>query len=246
MFGAKTFKYTTPILTTLPEHLNGTRALASQFFHTLCDPNNIETQIDGLSILRNSLGLKPPFIIWEPAPLCCKYSNLKICLDSLHLVDVFSPNHLELLGLFGHSFDDFSKAKIEELSLQIIKAGVGGSRQGAVVIRAGEMGCFLASAGTESVWLPSFYDARDPSVNDKIKDTTGAGNAFLGGFAVGFSETKNLLKAACYGTISASFMLEQIGPPHLDSRSKRCDVELWNGEEPRYRLKLYEERISNK
>lgn len=52
--------------------------------------------------------------------------------------------------------------------------------------------------------------------NSKIVDTTGAGNAFLGGFILGHSETVDFVKAAHNGSVAASFVLEQVGLPKLD------------------------------
>jgi sugar/nucleoside kinase (ribokinase family) len=66
----------------------------------------------------------------------------------------------------------------------------------------------------------------------EIIDQTGAGNTYCGAFLVGWMETGNLLTAACYGAVAASFSLEVIGvadpPPHyVERRSERyrwlCD-----------------------
>lgn len=67
-----------------------------------------------------------------------------------------------------------------------------------------------------STWLPPFYDSKEEEISTtKVVNTTGAGNAFQGGFILGYSETLNFIRAACYGSIAASFALEQIGVPHL-------------------------------
>jgi len=47
-----------------------------------------------------------------------------------------------------------------------------------------------------------------------VKDSTGAGDSFCGGFAVGYLETGNMLDAALYGTVSASFVIEEFGGLH--------------------------------
>jgi len=45
----------------------------------------------------------------------------------------------------------------------------------------------------------------------RVVDTTGAGDSFCGGFMVGLSETGNPVRAAMYGTVSASFAIEGYG-----------------------------------
>lgn len=46
-----------------------------------------------------------------------------------------------------------------------------------------------------------------------ILDPTGCGNTFCGGFLAGWYKTRNLLTAALWGSVSASFMLEYEGVP---------------------------------
>ncbi len=47
-----------------------------------------------------------------------------------------------------------------------------------------------------------------------VKDLTGAGDSYCGGFAVGYLETGSMLDAAFYGTVSASFVIEDFGGLH--------------------------------
>lgn len=66
--------------------------------------------------------------------------------------------------------------------------------------------------------MPAFYPS--PSINTqaqnkKVVDTTGAGNAFLGGFSIGLHETGDEIEAAMYGIVAASLVCEQIGVPIL-------------------------------
>lgn len=85
-----------------------------------------------------------------------------------------------------------------------------------------------------------FYNG-DPDVTGKIVDTTGAGNAFLGGLAVGLVRKKSLPEASRFGTVAASFMLEQISLPTLDFGK---DTEVWNGDTPTRRLDVLRSRES--
>lgn len=74
----------------------------------------------------------------------------------------------------------------------------------AVVVKMGSRGSLVYTPETETmVHVPAFpCDAVDP---------TGAGDAFCGGFLVGLVETGDPVEAACYGTISASFVVEGFG-----------------------------------
>jgi ribokinase len=47
-----------------------------------------------------------------------------------------------------------------------------------------------------------------------VVDPTGAGDAFCGGFLVGWAETGDAVQAALYGTVSASFVIEGFGVQH--------------------------------
>lgn len=47
-----------------------------------------------------------------------------------------------------------------------------------------------------------------------VADLTGAGDSFCGSFAVGFLETRDVVQAALYGTVSASFVIEGFGGLH--------------------------------
>ena len=54
----------------------------------------------------------------------------------------------------------------------------------------------LQQRGSPVVWFTPYYRPEDSSSLSKVVDTTGAGNAFLGGFAKGFAETGDYQKCA--------------------------------------------------
>ena len=189
----------------------------------------MKTRISDVLTLRRQLGIQDrPLVIWEPAPLACKAENLQSCLDAAALVDVFSPNHIELARLFQDSAVSPDKFEIERLALKILDSGVGPEGNGVVVIRAGENGCFVQSRGLARKWIPPFYEAGiGEGQSSKVVDPTGAGNAFLGAFSVGWIHTGgDIVEAASYGSVAASFALEQVGMPVMSGEE---DGELWNG-----------------
>lgn len=66
-----------------------------------------------------------PTIIWEPHPLSCIPENLDACMAAAKLVDVFSPNHIELASLFGVSpLDKFDHQAIDKLATKCTDNGV--------------------------------------------------------------------------------------------------------------------------
>jgi sugar/nucleoside kinase (ribokinase family) len=234
--------YTTPVLAVETDRLNATEILSSKAFHFLEDPRNIESRISSLLTLRESAGImERPLIIWEPAPPSCNPENLATCLTAARRVDVFSPNHIELLGLYGERPPStLDRTRIEALALNFIESGIGPDRAGAVIVRAGEYGAMIRSRDSSPRWLPPFYESTlDGQLDPKVVDPTGAGNAFLGAYAVGFLKTGDNIQAACYGAVGASFALEQVAVPE-----KTCteDKELWNGVNVQDRLHEY---ISN-
>ncbi|KAJ6186227.1 hypothetical protein N7519_007528 [Penicillium mononematosum] len=238
----KNFKYTTPVLAVRESKLQDTALLASKVYHYLASPQDMKTHVLNILALREKEGiLDRPLIIWEPAPLSCRPENLEACLETAALVDVFSPNHLELAAFFGQSPVASDRSEIERLGEKLLASGVGPEGKGAVVIRAGENGCFVQSRNTASRWLPPFYKEdigeEQPA---KVVDPTGAGNAFLGGYAIGYLQGKgDILEAACYGSVAASFALEQVGMPE---KSNEGGEELWNGESVVRRLHEYRAR----
>lgn len=164
------------------------------------------------------------------------------------MVDVFSPNHVELAAIFGIlMLTSADRVAIQEMAYKFLEAGIGSSGHGAIIVRAGEDGCFINSTTQPAKWLPPYYEAVDcggqnTAASPKVVDPTGAGNAFLGGYAIGFLQTGSTIEAACYGTVASSFALEQIGIPALSW--SRTGEELWNDTSVPSRLHEYRLRIS--
>ncbi|KAI3399706.1 hypothetical protein diail_6055 [Diaporthe ilicicola] len=89
-------------------------------------------------------------------------------------------------------------------------------------------------------WIPAFF-TRDDAAADRVIDPTGGGNTFLGGLAVALARGKGMEEAACWGSIAASFAIEQVGVPELGRDDD--GEETWNGERVRDRLEALQARI---
>jgi ribokinase len=70
----------------------------------------------------------------------------------------------------------------------------------AVVIKIGPNGSLVIGQDRQVTHVPAFPAA--------AVDPTGAGDAYCGGFLVGLEETGDLVQAALYGTVAASFVVE--------------------------------------
>ncbi|KAI0802150.1 Ribokinase-like protein [Xylaria sp. FL0064] len=234
-FGGTRFSYTTPPLRPSTLQLAASSLLAARSFHFLALPDDLENQVSTLLRLRQEQGItERPMIVWEPAPMGCDSVNLTRHFEVCRLVDVFSPNHIELHRLFqgkGETDVEFSPSTIEAQAKDFLNDGIGPNKNGVAVIRSGYHGALVLSNNTPAEWLPAYY--RQGS--EKVVDATGAGNSFLGAFAVAFQETNDPREAALRGAVAASYAIEQFGPPTLTA-STSPSGEFWNGSDARFRL----------
>ncbi|KAI0156506.1 Ribokinase-like protein [Xylariaceae sp. FL1272] len=241
IYSKKSFAYTTAPLRPSPTHLADSILLGARSFHFLAEPTDLEPDITELLRLRRGKGIvEQPLLVWEPAPLGCDSVNLASHLQACKLVDVFSPNHLELGYLVEGKCESepvFSREVIETQARIFLDSGIGRDGDGLVVIRSGEHGVYYLSK-SRAEWLPPYYDPEC----DKVVDPTGAGNAFLGAFTVSFQETRDSRQACIHGSIAASFAIEQFGPPKLTVTS--CAFgERWNGSDVISRVHEYKSRV---
>ncbi len=128
----------------------------------------------------------------DPGERYMKPSLAEHVLALLRWVDVFLPSQQEVESLLGEG-DPWQAAR------HFAKAG-----PTVVVIKSGSSGSLIYDRETDSRWHVPAYPVR-------IADVTGAGDAYCGGFMVGYAETRDAVIAACYGTVSASFVLQGFG-----------------------------------
>ncbi|KAF1949556.1 Ribokinase-like protein [Byssothecium circinans] len=243
----RAFRYTTPKLRLDHHALANTQLLWSKSFHLICSPLRCIDLVENILALRKQSVNAPsedhPLFIWEPVPDVCTPAELANTLKALKYVDVVSPNHSELGDCFGvntNGEDHVNFRSIESLCDQWLQNGIGSNGEGGIVVRAGKDGCLVARRGFRK-WLPAYHQSAD-----KVVDPTGGGNGFLGGLAMGLvrggtpSSVSNLEEAAIWGSISASFAIEQIGMPVL---SNTAAGEVWNGVRVDERVSEFKERL---
>ncbi|KAK0251608.1 hypothetical protein LTR91_002471 [Friedmanniomyces endolithicus] len=214
--------------------------LSSRSFHLICSPLRCTHMIQQILAQRAGNHKSQPVIIWEPVPDLCVPSELPNTLQAMQHVQVISPNHEELGSLFSqtHPAAGVDRALVENHAHRLLDSGIGPNSQGAVVVRAGKEGCYIASHRLAR-WLPAYHqDSR------KVVDPTGGGNGFLGGLAVGLARTGSVVEAARWGSVAASYCIEQVGVPAITCVHDEGTgvVEEWNGSRVEERLEEFRGR----
>ena len=77
-----------------------------------------------------------------------------------------------------------------------------------VGVKCGHEGVIVHQAGTPDIFVV-------PSAATHVVDATGAGDAFCGGFLVGFTRDGDALEGALLGSVSASYAIATTGPAGL-------------------------------
>jgi cytidine kinase len=83
-----------------------------------------------------------------------------------------------------------------------------------IAVKLGARGSLVHDAVKNKTWHIPVFPAR-------VVDTTGAGDAYCGGFMVGYGETGDIVEAGIRGTASASFAIEEYGSLHLMNVNKK-------------------------
>lgn len=129
------FRYTTPVLTVQPDDLRGNNhMLAAKVFHLFTSPQALHEQVSQIAHLRQAAGMQLPITVWEPRSKTYIPENLHHALDAAKLVDIISPNHLELLELFGQpTSGSFDHSQIESFAQVLASTGIGMDNNGIIV-----------------------------------------------------------------------------------------------------------------
>ncbi|KXT08439.1 hypothetical protein AC579_3793 [Pseudocercospora musae] len=220
-------------------YLGMSEVINTKSFHFFETPETLTENVKAILYMRLTMQKQDPLVIWEPQAKTMTPDSLSLHCATTKLVDVFSPNHMELAKFFKGKLDGdhkFDRQIVEHQASHFLDNGIRLDGKGCIVVRCAEYGCLVSSQATGPRWLPAYHT--DP---EKVVNTTGAGNAFLGAFTIGVLETNDIVKAAMYGQVASSFVIEQVGVPKL---SKASGDELWNGAKARDRLAEYEQRVS--
>ena len=116
--------------------------------------------------------------ILNPAPAC------KINDDDFKLIDFFTPNETEAEFYLNKKID--TEEDIKNASEEFLKKGIKN-----VIITLGEKGCYFANK-KENFFINAF------KLKKPVLDTTGAGDAFNGAFAVALSKGLDIKEALTF------------------------------------------------
>ncbi len=136
-------------------------------------------------------------------------SNMSIAAkrrDFLQRFDCFICNQQEAGQLFLNDYDGYSPEQMEK----ILKTKVVGAQIPAMVVTMGDRGAVYADLSGNS--------GACPARNVQVKDTTGAGDAFCAGVAIGLTYGKTLPESIDIGsTLAASVIIssENVCPRFL-------------------------------
>lgn len=149
----RSFKYTTPKKRLTGEDLTP-QLLQSRSFHLICSPLRCQELVKDITAKRKKVMPADvyckPIFVWEPVPDLCTPEELLNCTNTLPMIDVCSPNHTELAGFMGdHGLDPetgrISTASVERACEQLL--GSMPLQSYAIIVRAGEKGCYIAKNG---------------------------------------------------------------------------------------------------
>jgi len=123
------------------------------------------------------------------------WSEVSLILNGL---TAFLPSEQELRALFWGKTTD-----LVEMTQEIANHNCQ-----LVVVKCGSQGQLLYDGNEHKCWQIPAYPV-------KVKDPTGAGASFCGGFLAGLKLTDNPLQAVLHGNISASLTIEGSGAFHI-------------------------------
>jgi len=129
-------------------------------------------------------------------------------LEMLDSVDILVPNETEFAHLmrarFPESHGAFSESSIQDLSSEGLHQLCREFGVPTLIITLGSRGCFVSTEDSH------FHIASITGI--EVLDTTGAGDAFVGGFSSGLVQFDgDLEKAARFGSVVAGLSVTQFG-----------------------------------
>ncbi|MCB0209345.1 MAG: hypothetical protein KDJ52_08450 [Anaerolineae bacterium] len=156
-------------------------------------PMRLETMLTWLDYLKR----KPEiFVSVDISPYAINGNfNEPNLVKLLSRVDAFMPSEAEVESMMpNHNVEIFCR----EIAARGPKI---------VAVKQGDHGVLIYERSNKRFFQICPYPA-------DVDDLTGAGDSFCGGFSIGYFETHDPLRAALYGTVSASFIIEGFGGLH--------------------------------
>lgn len=248
------FEYKHPIIRTTTSDFPDDWIKSVKILHLISSPERAIEIVDEWkereAKLKSEQDSKTEFL-WEPLPWACLPENLDHIYDASRRTEIITPNHEEIADMQGLNFkqllaehnNDF-KLCVEYCASKFLD-GIDFSKKDSnlktLVVRASKFGTMVVShcrdgANRKIDWVPAYWSWWDKDDQTHVKDVTGAGNSFCGGFAYAWVKTNgDPVESTYYGAVAASYAIEKMGVPsfHIASNGD----ELWNqGPSPADRL----------
>jgi len=147
----------------------------------------VVTQLEGdpkatLAVLKRARAMKVATLL-NPAPLGSDFDLLL-----LRYVDILVPNESEFIALAAKIGRTLSEAELTDRTAEQLNELCRQLNVPTVVVTLGARGCFVST--------PDRFELLPVHKGIKVVDTTGAGDAYCGGFAAGFVREKGDVFAA--------------------------------------------------
>ena len=160
---------------------------------------NLEATAHALKLARS----KGVTTLLNPAPMRDDFP-----MRMLDNVDILIPNETEFAHLlrtkFPESHGSFEEAEIQDIDSEVLHGLCREFGVPTFIITLGSKGCFVSTPSN------FFNVAALPGI--EVVDTTGAGDAFVGGFASGIIQSNGSLKSAVqYGAIVGGLSVTRPG-----------------------------------
>jgi ribokinase len=173
----------------------------------IVDANLFLTQFEtNLSAIKHAMEIavnaKVPVCL-NPAPALTPFPK-----EIFPLLSIIAPNEVEAGAIVGYQINSIMKAKQAAQDLITMGPQIG-------IITLGDQGV-VAATNTEIIHIPAF------SVN--VVDTVGAGDTFIGTFAVAWTESHNLKKSLYFASAAASIKVTRKGASIANPNRQEIDL----------------------
>lgn len=159
----------------------------------------LEINLDALYQVIDIAHKAGVMVVLNPAPA------IELSAEVMNKIDIIAPNETEAMMLTGVKV----KTEIDAKNAAMLLLEKGSKN---VVITMGSKGVF-ATNGVRDEFLPG--------LRLNTIDTTGAGDAFLGGFVMALSESRNIFEALRFGNAAGALSTTKIGTaPSMPSRAE--------------------------
>lgn len=165
---------------------------------------HLVTEFPDEPMVETALGMQERGAVFSLEPLAgsLETHDFGPMLNLIRRVDAVAPDWPTASGVAGS--DDPARVMAHWATLG----------PAAVAVRHGARGSYVWSRERDEAW-------HVPAVPVEVVDPTGAGNAYSGGWCVGWTETGDARLAGCQGAVAASILVGHAGLPPMTAEERR-------------------------